>query len=85
MLYGDLARWVLGTMRMSEVYQPAAIVCLIYHGGTATLDQIHAQLENRRSVDAAGKSHQRADGRHVNHITGKKLRVLALVAMYDQV
>ena len=48
MLYRDLANWILGTMRMSEIYQPAAIVCLIYHGGTATLEEIHAQLENRR-------------------------------------
>jgi hypothetical protein len=35
-------------MRMSEVYQPAAIICLIYHGGTAKLQEIHAQLEARR-------------------------------------
>jgi hypothetical protein len=35
-------------MRMSEMYQPAAIICLIYHGGTATLDAIHQQLEMRR-------------------------------------
>lgn len=48
MQYRELATWLLGDMRPQEVYQPAAIVCLIYHGGTATLEQIHAQLESRR-------------------------------------
>src|SRR5262245_33871361 len=48
MQYTDLATWVLGGMRMSEVYQPSAIICLIYRGGTATLQQIHDHLEMRR-------------------------------------
>ena len=48
MVYCDLATWILSKMRPQEIYQPAAIVCLIYHGGTATLEQVHAQLEMRR-------------------------------------
>jgi hypothetical protein len=48
MRYRELANWILGDMRMSEMYQPAAIISLIYHGGTATLEQLHAHLEMRR-------------------------------------
>lgn len=48
MRYRELANWILSEMRMSEMYQPAAIISLIYHGGTATLEQIHSQLEMRR-------------------------------------
>jgi hypothetical protein len=48
MRYQELAEWVLLRMRMSEVYQPAAIICLIYRDGTASLQEIHKHLEMRR-------------------------------------
>lgn len=48
MTYVKLANWILSTMRPQEIYQPAAIICLIYHGGTATLEEIHTHLESRR-------------------------------------
>ncbi len=48
MQYRDLAHWILHTMRMSEVYQPAAIIGVIYRGGTASLAEIHQFLELRR-------------------------------------
>ena len=50
MRFEELARRILNEMRadMKEIYQPAAIIALIYHGGTTTLDVIHEELERRR-------------------------------------
>src|SRR5262245_37625514 len=50
MCFEDLARRILTEMRaeMKEIYQPAGIICLIYHGAEATLDDIHDALEGRR-------------------------------------
>lgn len=48
MKYRELCGWILNTMRMSEIYQPAAIVCLMFRGGVATLEQIHDEIELRR-------------------------------------